>query len=107
MSYYDNVKNFVKIDSKDVNFLNENAFIYFGRSSCPYCQEFSNEFPRLKQKVYYVDTQNRMDTNLQSVRNQFNIQTVPSVIYRKPNGVYTKLNRDIRQSFENFILMQK
>jgi len=102
--YKENVKGLKKINGSDIENLAEGAFIYFGRGTCRFCREFSEEFPNIDFEIYYVDTEHTsVDEGLQEVRNTYEVATVPTFIYREKDGSFKKLNRDVRQSINDFV----
>ena len=103
-AYENNVKDLNKIDATEIENLQEDAFIYFGRETCRFCREFSEEFKTADFPIYYIDTiTTNSDENLQKVREIYDVKTVPTFIYRKIDGSYSKLNRDVRQSIHSFV----
>lgn len=103
-AYEKNVKNLKKIDASEIESLSDDAFIYFGRKTCRFCREFSEEFKTAGVLIYYVDTTGtNVDENLQKVREMYDVKTVPTFIYRYTDNSYLKLNRDVRQSIAHFI----
>ena len=102
--YEENVKSLERINATGIKDLSEGAFIYFGRGTCRYCREFSEEFPSIDARIYYVDTTHtNMDEDLQRVRDEYEVRTVPTFIYRNKDGSFKKLDRDVRQSINDFI----
>jgi len=102
--YEENVKNLIKIDAADVASLHAGAFVYFGRVTCRFCREFSEDLKHATVPIYYVDTTlTAVDEVLQQVRDEYNVLTVPTFIHKRKDGRYDKLNRDVRQSIRNFI----
>ena len=106
--YEENVKKLKKIDAIEIKNLSEDAFIYFGRRTCRYCREFSEEFPNVAVEIYYVDTTHtNVDEALQKMRDAYDVLTVPTLIYRKADGSFKKLNRDVRQRINDFVASMK
>lgn len=69
----------------------DKVYVYFGRAMYPYCRNFVaklNEVQKKKQTViYYLDTENTdTDVNISEIRNQLEIEFVPSVIKVSNNG---------------------
>lgn len=70
---------------------NKPVYIYFGRETCQYCRAFVPKLRsaavRAKVHIYYLDTENyKTDKDIQSVRNSYQIDSVPSLIKVKANG---------------------
>jgi len=105
--YFENIKNVELLKAEQVNELEEDAYIYFGRVTCPYCREFVEEFPKVDLAIKYIDTENTdLNPELQKVREQFDVKTVPTFIHLKADGSFAKLNRDVRQSVADFVSVQ-
>jgi len=103
-SYAKNVEGLEPLEPEKVEELAEDSYIYFGRETCPYCREFAEQFPDANVPIYYVDTQNTpFDEVLQDIREQYQVATVPTFIRRKKDGTFSKLNRDVRQTIEDFV----
>lgn len=63
----------------------ETLYLYFGRATCSYCRAFVPDLASISQKngvtIYYIDTKNTdTDKELQSLREKYNIEFVPSLI---------------------------
>ncbi|MCL2676908.1 MAG: hypothetical protein FWE43_04785 [Streptococcaceae bacterium] len=102
--YRENIINVKLIEPRDIANLEDDTYIFFGRATCPYCRKFVKEIPSIEQDIFYIDTENTdLNIELQAVRDQFDVKTVPTFIKRKSDGSYNKLNRDIRQSIAEFI----
>jgi len=103
-NYQENIKNLKPIHASQIKELSEDTFVYFGRETCWYCVDFAEEFPEIDVEIYYVDTTNTfMDEKLQKVREEYDVRTVPALIFRQTNGSFKKLNRDVRESIREFI----
>lgn len=91
-NYKEDVSLFTKILSNEADKLLSNddlAVIYIGRETCPYCCKFAKKLSRLISEInttiYYVDSNNFSDNELNSFREKYNIVTVPGFIVCK-NG---------------------
>jgi len=106
-SYAENIQNLKPLTAGEVESLTEDSYIYFGRETCPYCREFSEQFPNAGVPIYIVDTQNTFsDAKLQEIRETYDVVTVPTFIHRKKDGSFAKLNRDVRQTIADFVSQQ-
>ncbi|MCL1950308.1 MAG: hypothetical protein FWF59_11310 [Turicibacter sp.] len=102
--YSDNISGLKAIEAQEVEQLREDAYIYFGRETCPYCREFADQFPEAGVPIHYVDTQNTMfDEKLQEIRDKYDVVTVPTFIRRSADGQFKKLDRDVRQTIKDFV----
>ena len=93
-SYKEDVSLFTKILSEEADKLlsNENlAVIYIGRETCPYCRKFAKKLSGLVNEInttiYYVDSNNLSDDEIQSFREKYNIATVPGFIVSKNGNI--------------------
>lgn len=91
-TYQEDIKPFHKVLSTEAKQLlaTENlAVVYIGRETCPFCRKFAKKLsglvPQMHTTVYYIDSSNALDTELNIFREQYNIVTVPGFIVSK-NG---------------------
>lgn len=91
-NYKEGVSLFKKILSEEADKLLSNedlAVIYIGRETCPYCRKFVKKLSELATEIsitiYYVDSNNFADNEMNSFREKYNILTIPGFIIRK-NG---------------------
>ena len=94
-TYQEDIKRFNKISSAEAKQLltaEGLAVIYIGRGTCPYCRKFAKKLssivPKMDTTIYYVDSSNVSDTEIDSFREQYDIVTVPGFIVNK-NGKIT------------------
>lgn len=92
-TYDEDIKAFEKISSSKADELLENAelaVIYIGRGSCPYCRKFAKKLSSLSNEIsstiYYIDSEDFSDDNIEDFREKYSIITVPGFIVGK-NGV--------------------
>lgn len=83
--YQKYVSNFSVIQPNQLDSIieHETVYLYFGRATCPYCRAFVPELVSISKKngvtIYYIDTENT-DKKIQSLREKYNIEFVPSLI---------------------------
>lgn len=94
-TYHEDIKLFNKVSSTEAKHLlsTENlAIVYIGRETCPFCRKFAKKLsglvPEMNTTIYYVDSSNTSDTEINSFREQYDIVTVPGFIVSK-NGKIT------------------
>lgn len=94
-TYSEDVKAFHKVSATEAKHLlstEDLAVVYIGRETCPYCQKFAKKLsklmPEISTTIYYVDSSNSSDPEIECFREQFNIVTVPGFIVGK-NGSTT------------------
>lgn len=94
-TYHEDIQQFNKVLSTEAKELltTENlAVIYIGRETCPFCRKFAKKLsslvPEMNTTVYYVDSSNMDDTEIDTFREQYDIVTVPGFIVSK-NGKVT------------------
>ncbi|MGL4990521.1 MAG: thiol reductase thioredoxin [Sarcina sp.] len=92
-TYDEDIHKFEKISSSKGDELLENeelAIIYIGRGSCPYCRRFAKKLSALSNEInstiYYIDSEDFSDDNIEDFREKYSIITVPGFIVGK-NGV--------------------
>lgn len=93
-TYQEDIKSFTKVRSTEAHGLlsNENlAVVYIGRESCPYCRKFAKKLsalaPELHTTIYYVDSSNASDTELNLFRERYDIVTVPGFVVGKKGQI--------------------
>lgn len=68
------------------------AAVYIGRGTCPFCRKFAKKLSplasQMSTKVYYVDTEDFSDDNIDEFRAKYNVVTVPGYLV-KNNGTVT------------------
>ena len=85
-TYEEDVKSFKKIFSTEAGQLlsNELAIVYIGRATCPFCRKFARKLSGLtneiNQAIYYIESDNALDKEINSFREKYNILTVPGFI---------------------------
>ena len=96
-TYQEDIKQFTPILSIEAKQLltNDNlAVVYIGRETCPFCRKFAKKLsglvPEVNTTIYYVDSNNMQDTEIDNFREQYDIITVPGFIVSK-NGEVTVL----------------
>lgn len=94
-TYQEDIAHFNEVDAtKAMQLLKTEdlAIIYIGRATCPYCRKFAKKLgglaPDVNQTIYYVDSSNTLDPELSTLREDYDIVTVPGFIVRK-NGEIT------------------
>ncbi|SFU72056.1 bacteriocin transport accessory protein, putative [Clostridium sp. DSM 8431] len=100
--FYEHVSIFKKIESDKADKLlnsEDKVFVFIGRSTCPYCRKFavklSSAASKTNAQVYYVDSENFDDINIQAFRDKFNIRTVPGFLIRKNGEVDVRCDSSI------------
>ncbi|WP_429968307.1 conjugal transfer protein TraF [Enterococcus sp. AZ046] len=105
--YDENVAEFIVTTPKEleakISDSKQNFFVYFGRSTCPYCREFVSELGPLAIDngitIYYLDTENtQTDSEIKNLRDNLEIATVPSLLHFV-SGEYSKYNNDDLELF--------
>lgn len=91
-TYEEDVELFEKVLSTTADELLANeelAIVYIGRSTCPFCRKFAKKLSGLTSEInstiYYVESDNYSDDEINSFREKYNILTVPGFIVSK-NG---------------------
>lgn len=91
-TYEEDIKSFEKVLSTTADQLLSNeelAIVYIGRATCPFCRKFARKLSGLASEInstiYYVESDNASDSEINSFREKYNIVTVPGFIVSK-NG---------------------
>lgn len=93
-TYEEDIASFKKITASEADILlNEKdlAVVYIGRESCPFCRKFAKKLASLSDKIlttiYYVDSDDYLDDNINEFRNKYSINTVPGFIVSKEKEI--------------------
>lgn len=96
-TYEEDVALFEKVLSTEADQLLSNeslAIVYVGRSTCPYCRKFAKKLSGLRNDInstiYYVESDNTYDLEIQAFRDKYNILTVPGFIVSKNGEITTR-----------------
>ena len=94
-TYQEDIQQFKSIDSaKAIELLSTEDLvaIYIGRGTCPYCRKFAKKLsalaPEMNTPIYYIDSSDILDREIEEFRETYDIVTVPGFIVRK-NGEIT------------------
>ena len=101
-TYEEDVALFEKVVSTTANQLlstEELAIVYIGRATCPFCRKFAKKLSGLtneiKSTIYYVESDNALDGEINSFREKFNILTVPGFIVSKNGEVEVRCDSSL------------
>lgn len=96
-TYHDDVKSFKNIKSDEAGQLLEKqdkTIVYIGRETCPYCRKFVKKLSAVADDVneiiYYVNSDDITDKNLNMFRQKYTINTVPGFLVGKKGNVEVK-----------------
>ena len=82
----------------------ESFYLYTGRESCPYCQEFAPKLAKAVDKakttVYYLDSENIDKTSWNNFKTTVGFKTIPNLTYFKNGTVYDRLTNASQTSVE-------
>ncbi|BCJ09732.1 thiol reductase thioredoxin [Streptococcus mitis] len=82
----------------------ESFYLYTGRESCPYCQEFAPKLAEAVDKtettVYYLDSENIDKTSWNNFKTTVGFKTVPNLTYFTNGIVYDRLPNASQASVE-------
>ncbi|GBG96798.1 thiol-disulfide isomerase [Lactococcus termiticola] len=93
-AFFENIKQVSLLQAEDIEELDEEAVILFGRVTCPWTRYFSQQLAEISSKIYYVDTENTdLSPALQEARRKYDAPTVPTVIRRQADGAFVKMDR--------------
>ncbi|HFK2914363.1 TPA: conjugal transfer protein TraF [Enterococcus faecalis] len=108
--YDDTVSKFSRVTAKGLleNNDNKRRFVYFGRRTCPYCRKFAPLLGQLAQKnklqIEYLDTEDtQIDKDIQNVREKYNVETVPTLIYFNTRGEVQKYDSETKEALPKWL----
>ena len=82
----------------------ESFYLYTGRESCPYCQEFVPKLVEAVDKtgttVYYLDSEHIDKTSWNSFKTNVGFKTIPNLTYFTNGTAYDRLPRASQASVE-------
>ena len=82
----------------------ENFYLYTGRESCPYCQEFAPKLAKAVDKtettVYYLDSKHIDKTSWNNFKTTVGFKTIPNLTYFTNGTVYDILPKVSQASVE-------
>ena len=82
----------------------ESFYLYTGRESCPYCQEFAPKLAKAVDKtettVYYLDSEHIDKTSWNNFKTTVGFKTIPNLTYFTNGTVYDRLSNASQASVE-------
>ncbi len=82
----------------------ESFYLYTGRKSCPYCQEFAPKLAKAVDKtkitVYYLDSEHIDKTSWNNFKTTVGFKTIPNLTYFTNGTVYDRLSNTSQASVE-------
>ena len=82
----------------------ESFYLYTGRESCPYCQEFAPKLAKAVYKtettVYYLDSEHIDKTSWNNFKTTIGFKTIPNLTYFTNGTVYDILPKASQASVE-------
>ena len=82
----------------------ESFYLYTGRESCPYCQEFAPKLAEAVDKtettVYYLDSEHIDKTNWNNFKTTVGFKTIPNLTYFTNGTVYDILPKASQANVE-------
>ncbi len=82
----------------------ESFYLYTGRESCPYCQEFAPKLAKAvdetKITVYYLDSEHIDKTSWNHFKTTVGFKIIPNLTYFKNGTVYDRLSKASQASIE-------
>lgn len=113
--YEKNISTFEKISAnkfKKIITDSEEKYFYFGRQSCPYCRAFVPSLSKISKQnnvtIYYIDTEDtEKNTGLKALRNELNIDKVPSLVKISDNGHTVNTYDSETDSLDQFLNSKK
>ena len=82
----------------------ESFYLYTGRESCPYCQEFAPKLAKAVDKtdttVYYLDSEHIDKTSWNNFKTTVGFKTIPNLTYFTNGTAYERLQNASQASVE-------
>ena len=82
----------------------ESFYLYTGRESCPYCQEFAPKLAKAVDKtnitMYYLDSEHIDKTSWNNFKTTVGFKRIPNLTYFKNGTVYDRLPNASQASVE-------
>lgn len=82
----------------------ESFYLYTGRESCPYCQEFAPKLAKAVDEtettVYYLDSEHIDKTSWNNFKTTVGFKTIPNLTYFTNGTVYDRLSDASQASIE-------
>lgn len=82
----------------------ESFYLYTGRESCPYCQEFAPKLAKAVDKtkitVYYLDSEHIDKTSWNNFKTTVGFKTIPNLTYFTNGTAYDRLPNASQASVE-------
>ena len=82
----------------------ESFYLYTGRESCPYCQEFAPKLAEAVDKtettVYYLDSEHMDKTSWNNFKTTVGFKTIPNLTYFTNGTAYERLQNASQASVE-------
>lgn len=82
----------------------ESFYLYTGRESCPYCQEFAPKLAKAvdetKITVYYLDSEHIDKTSWNNFKTTVGFKTIPNLTYFTNGTAYERLQNASQASVE-------
>lgn len=82
----------------------ESFYLYTGRESCPYCQEFAPKLAKAVDKteitVYYLDSEHIDNTSWNNFKTTVGFKRIPNLTCFKNGTVYDRLSNASQASIE-------
>lgn len=83
--------------------------LFLGRETCSHCQAFVpklyNTLQEVPRTVYYYNTEDKTDQNLQAFRDRYGIATVPNLSYYEGDQLVASLNKGSQASKEELVAL--
>ena len=82
----------------------ESFYLYTGRESCPYCQEFTPKLAKAVDKtnitMYYLDSEHIDKTSWNNFKTTVGFKTIPNLTYFTTGTAYERLQNASQDSVE-------
>lgn len=103
MNFQDYIQDFTSVTVEQAQNLlaaKEEAVLFIGRSTCPYCNRFAPKLHKVAQDkqvtVHFLDS-SQVSPQLQALRDHYQIPTVPGLLVAKSTGVQVRCDSSMTE----------
>lgn len=102
-SYFENLKNVKIVNARDIEFLPDKSFVFFGQVTDEASREFAEQLSDTKRDIYYVDTQTAsLSSDLRLILKKYEINEIPAFIRKNSNGRFITYKSE-NESVDDFV----
>ena len=103
MDFKTYIQDFITIDVEQAQTLlsaKEGAILFIGRATCPYCNRFAPKLHKVAKEeqvpIHFLDS-SQASPELQALRDQYQVPTVPGLLVAKADGVQVRCDSSMTE----------